>query len=144
MDHRFDLYLNGHEHDLEYAYYPYNSFGNEGALKDQSLMEFNGFSCDDNVEYIFKDEPYTEMYESEEIQNDSSLRKKVFYKGDAIHQVTSGTTGFDLYPICIERPSMGRWKYASNQYHGFTQVHADKDKISLKIKGVDEETKEIK
>ena len=38
---------------------------------------------------------------------------------------------------------MGRWKYASNQYHGFTQVHADKDKLSLKIKGVDEETKEI-
>ena len=24
LDHKFDLYLNGHEHDLEYAYYPYD------------------------------------------------------------------------------------------------------------------------
>ncbi|MFM7850628.1 MAG: hypothetical protein ACKO96_01615 [Flammeovirgaceae bacterium] len=23
LDHKFDLYLNGHEHDLEYANYPY-------------------------------------------------------------------------------------------------------------------------
>ena len=52
---------------------------------DQSLMEFNGISCDNNVEYVFKDEPYSEMYDSEEIENDSTLRKKVFYKGDAIH-----------------------------------------------------------
>jgi hypothetical protein len=26
LDHKFDLYLNGHEHDLEYANYPYNQF----------------------------------------------------------------------------------------------------------------------
>jgi len=26
LDHRFDLYLNGHEHDLEYAYYPYDQY----------------------------------------------------------------------------------------------------------------------
>ena len=24
MEHKFDLYLNGHENDLEHAYYPYN------------------------------------------------------------------------------------------------------------------------
>jgi hypothetical protein len=39
---------------------------------------------------------------------------------------------------------MGRWKYSQNIYHGFTQMHVDKDKISLKIKGVDATTKEIK
>ena len=141
MDHRIDLYLNGHEHDLEYAYYPYDSYD---LRENLSSVEFNGFTCEDNVEYIFKDEPHSEMYSSEEIAEDASTRKKVFYKGEAIHQITTGTTGFDLYPICIDRPSMGRWKYASNQYHGFTQVHADVDHISLKIKGVDEKTKEIK
>jgi len=24
MKHNFDVYLNGHEHTLDYAYYPYN------------------------------------------------------------------------------------------------------------------------
>ena len=24
LENKFDLYLNGHEHDLEHAYYPYN------------------------------------------------------------------------------------------------------------------------
>ena len=140
MDHRFDLYLNGHEHDLEYALYPYDQYPETIVENFGTLDEFK---CEHDVEHIFNPETLS-SYSDSEVSTDPSLRKAVFNKGDAIHQITTGTTGFDLYPICLNRPSMGRWRYTQNKLHGFTQVHADVDQISLKIKGVDEDTKEIK
>jgi hypothetical protein len=35
-----------------------------------------------------------------------------FNKGYALHQFTTGTTGYDLYLICPALPSMGRYRYA--------------------------------
>lgn len=58
--------------------------------------------------------------------------------------MTTGTTGFDLYPLCLKRPSIGRYRYASNTHHGFTMMHVDEERITLKIKGVDDTTKEVK
>ena len=61
MDHKFDLYLNGHEHDLEYAYYPYEQFPEVSKINDLKMQsdfydsELDGFNCEDNVEHIFND-----------------------------------------------------------------------------------------
>ena len=97
MDHRFDLYLNGHEHDLEYAFYPYSQAPSDYWFKFQQLKdEPEDFQCLNNVEELFG----------------GSSRSIKFKQGDALHQVTTGTTGFDLYPLCLARPSMGRWMYA--------------------------------
>ena len=38
---------------------------------------------------------------------------------------------------------MGRFKYASNQHHAFTQVHVDDEIFSIRIRGVDSTTNEI-
>jgi len=68
--------------------------------------EVQEFQCQHNVEEFFS--------------ATAAPRISTWAQGDAIHQVTTGTTGFDLYPLCLRRPSIGRWRYASNINHGFT------------------------
>lgn len=38
---------------------------------------------------------------------------------------------------------MGRYQYASNRYHGFSQVHVDPNELTVRILGVDENTNEL-
>jgi hypothetical protein len=82
MDHRFDLYLNGHEHDLEYALYPYDQYPETIIENQESRGEFK---CENDVEHIFKSGSIFDHYDESEISEDPSLRKAVFNKGDAIH-----------------------------------------------------------
>ena len=57
--------------------------------------------------------------------------------------MTTGTTGYDLYKLCPSLPSMGRFKYAQNQYHAFTQIHADEEELVVRMRGVDPVSNEI-
>lgn len=62
MDHRFDLYLNGHEHDLEYATYPYDQYP---ETITENFGAYDGFKCENDVEHIFKPESLDSYQESE-------------------------------------------------------------------------------
>mmetsp|Transcript_1906 Transcript_1906/g.2691 ORF Transcript_1906/g.2691 Transcript_1906/m.2691 type:complete len:172 (-) Transcript_1906:21-536(-) len=152
MDHKVDLYLNGHEHDLEYAYYPYSQsprmelekFAISSTAADRvGFMDMKAgveeFECEQGLDYVFPLEP-----QGQATYIEAGDRYMKFNKGDAIHQFTTATTGFDLYSICLGRPSMGRWGYAANKYHGFAQLHVDVDIATIVFKGVDEITKEVK
>ena len=61
-----------------------------------------------------------------------------------MHQIVTGTSGYDEYDLCLSRPSMGRFSYAQNILHGWSQVHADKDSLRVVSRGVDPVTKEVK
>ena len=64
-------------------------------------------------------------------------------KGEALHQITTGTSGFDEYLLCLGRPSMGEFTYAQNILHGWSAVHADENELRIVSKGVDPLTREI-
>ena len=38
---------------------------------------------------------------------------------------------------------MGRYRYAQNKYHGFSQVHVDEHEFTVRFLGVDEKTNEL-
>ena len=38
---------------------------------------------------------------------------------------------------------MGRYRYAQNTYHGFSQVHVDEQEFTIKMLGVNETTNEL-
>ena len=64
-------------------------------------------------------------------------------KGEALHQVTTGTSGYDEYLLCLARPSMGTFTYAENNKHGWSSVHVDEHELRIVSKGVDPETNEV-
>jgi len=37
---------------------------------------------------------------------------------------------------------MGRFSFAQNEYHGWSQIHADEDELLIKIVGMNENTHE--
>ena len=43
---------------------------------------------------------------------DDQVRSLRMKKGEALHQITTGTSGFDEYLLCLGRPTMGRFTYA--------------------------------
>jgi hypothetical protein len=64
-------------------------------------------------------------------------------KGEALHQVTTGTSGFDEYLLCLTRPSMGTFTYAQNILHGWSSVHVDEKELRIVSKGVNADTREV-
>ncbi len=90
IDNKVDFYINGHEHTLEYAYYPYNQVPSHHTLQE--------YKCAKDYELFF----------------DTTTRYSEFMKGEALHQFTVGSTGFDIYDVCPTRPSMGNYRYLNN------------------------------
>mgnify|MGYP006117839707 CR=1 FL=1 len=84
MDHKFDLYLNGHEHTLEYAYHPF-------VLPDKkiSMTQQKTSQHDHHPLYIKNPEVTDESSECyagiEYIWDEDNDRYSSFYKGEAIH-----------------------------------------------------------
>jgi len=52
-------------------------------------------------------------------------------------------SGYDSYPLCLSRPSMGKFTYAQNVYKAWSQVHVDEQRIKVTSRGVNAETREI-
>lgn len=112
QDHKFDIYLNGHEHVISYAHYPFSQVPNgsyssiyrdylDSQLENDIFSEhevLKEYNCESGQESFFGYDP-----------KETTLRMK---KGVALHQVTTGTSGFDEYLLCLARPSMGRFTYA--------------------------------
>ena len=72
---------------------------------------------------------------------EQKTNRSVFQQGTAIHQITTGTSGKDLYPLCPDQKSEGNWVYSQNKYYGFSQVHADAQHLKIVLKGVEWQTK---
>jgi len=87
-------------------------------------MTSNGYDCEPDQEEFFGEEQ----------------RQFVYKKGEALHQITTGTSGFDKYLLCLSRPSMGNFHYAENKYHGFSSVHITPEKFELTAHGLDYDT----
>ena len=75
-------------------------------------------------------------------ENDEKRTLKM-KKGEALHQITTGTSGYDKYLLCLARPSMGTFTYAQNNMHGWTSVHVDEHEFRAVTKAVDPETDEV-
>ena len=101
LDHGVDFYLNGHEHTLEYAYYPYDQIGwnKKYSYAHAQAYKLEGYTCSPDQELFFG----------------TPSRYAESTKGEALHQFTIGSSGFDLYDVCPTRPSMGRYKYVNNK-----------------------------
>ncbi|CDW81744.1 acid phosphatase [Stylonychia lemnae] len=129
LDHKFDFYFNGHEHTLEYANYPYSQVTSvkQNAELHTPKGRLMDYACLAGQEMLYGDED----------------RNQIFTQGEALHQFTTGSTGFDLYLVCPALPSMGRYKYTQNIYHGFSQVHVDENEFTVKFLGVDEFTNDL-
>jgi hypothetical protein len=69
-----------------------------------------------------------------------NTRYSEFPKGQALHQVTSGSTGDNFTEVCSTRPSMGRYRFINNKQHGFSHVHVDENQFTVKIMGIDHAT----
>ena len=128
LDYNVDFYLNGHEHGLYYAYYPYNqvhsfvrSLRNDGHHSIVQNHLLNAYNCVDGEELFFG-------YDS---------RYSEFTKGEALHQFTTGATGYDFTQACLNRPTMGRYRYLNNKQHGFTHVQLSEREFTVRMMGVD-------
>ena len=152
IQHKFDMYLNGHEHALEHAIYPMSDESFLDANMEPPSQLFN-FKLDmvqrnfkkfsmDIYKYFTKNNDETCQNDVEKIWTDSRFLE--IDKGKVIHQVTTGSTGYDLYDLCLDQETMGEYKYVQNKLHGFTKLHVDAEKAILTLKGVDENTKEIR
>ena len=64
-------------------------------------------------------------------------------KGEALHQITTGMSGYDKYQLCLSRPSMGTFTYAQNILAGWSSVHVDENELRIVSKGVHPDTKEV-
>jgi len=64
-------------------------------MNDHALKEY---SCEAGQESFFGGD-----------ERETTLRMK---KGEALHQITTGTSGFDEYLLCLNRPTMGTFTYA--------------------------------
>jgi len=95
-------------------------------MTDHVLKKYN---CESGQEMFFGGDP-----------SNRTLRMK---KGEALHQVTTGTSGFDEYLLCLARPSMGTFTYAQNIKHGWSSVHADEHELRIVSKGVDPDTGDV-
>jgi hypothetical protein len=69
-----------------------------------------------------------------------NTRYSEFRKGDALHQVTTGGTGDDFTDVCVNRPSMGRYRYINNKQHAFSHVTVTEREFTVRIMGVDYQT----
>jgi hypothetical protein len=63
-----------------------------------------------------------------------------FEKGEALHQFTVGSSGFDLYEVCPTKPSMGSYRYLNNKHHGFAHLSVTETDFTVKIIGIEQET----
>lgn len=79
-----------------------------------------GFQCEQDQELFFN----------------NFIRYSEFNKGEGLHQVTTGNTGFDFTNICATRPSMGHYRYATNMVHGFSHVYVDEHVYTVKMMGI--------
>jgi len=102
-DYKIDFSLNGHEHNMVYANYPYSQdkFDEEQELLTQTT---HAIECQFDMEMHF---------------NDMSTYQE-YTQGEYLHQITSGASGKELLEICANMPSAGRFKYAQNKYPGWT------------------------
>jgi len=122
----FDLYFNGHEHVISYAHYNYTQVPKNYAHVPPQWMhyELSGYECYQDLESFFGSASET-------------TRRIEFKKGEALHQVNTGMSGFDSYSLCLDRPTMGTFTYAQNVYKAFTQVHVQEDLVTIKSRGVE-------
>jgi hypothetical protein len=133
-EHNFDVYFNGHEHQMNYAFAPDKLF--EETKKETETISFyeklanlviNHMkkSCFSNYEYFGKfpevrDEPRTVIFE----------------KGDKLHQLTIGASGRGLYNICPKHLSQGTFEYSQNKHYGYSLVSITPDKFRMEIRGI--------
>ncbi len=54
--------------------------------------------------------------------------------------MTTGGTGDDFTDVCVNRPSMGRYRYINNKQHAFSHVTVTEREFTVRIMGVDYQT----
>ena len=143
QEHKFDLYLNGHEHVISYAHYPYSQVP-DGDYAHQAKVDYFSAQIDED----FLSDGLLKEYRCQAGQEsffgfDPQLRSIRQPKGQSLHQITTGTSGFDEYDLCLDRPTMGTFTYAQNIKHGWSSVHVDENELRVVSKGVDPETGDV-
>lgn len=133
-EHEYDVYFNGHEHQMNYAHAPDKIF-EETKIETEAIAWYEKLanlvinhqkkSCFANFEYFGKfpevrDEPRTVIFE----------------KGDKLHQLTIGASGRGLYNICPKHMSQGNFEYSQNKHFGYSLVHVTADKFRMEIRGI--------
>ena len=85
MDNGFDFFINGHEHTMLYAnYLTKDKAAVHQRIHDSVKTRKQSKNCEMDDEWFYG----------------TTAREHVYTKGDAIHQVTTGTTGWKLYGVC--------------------------------------------
>ena len=102
MEHKYDVFFNGHEHMTSYAQAPKKTKNGQDGQKTwwDQMNNKVGATCDTNLE-IF---PNSQEYNPPKFVS--------FEQGEAFHQVTIGNSGREFGDICTDFQSSGNFYYA--------------------------------
>lgn len=109
QEHKFDLYLCGHEHLLAYAEVPI----------DTEIHVVEEFSKNQMRELQYS-HPRMCDYEVMTTFGSHTKTNRVVMQGEAIHQITTGITGKSPYTICRDRIQPAVFRYAENTHWAWT------------------------
>jgi len=133
QQHKFDLYLCGHEHLMAYAEVPKNIdiISIEEISKKQlhELQYTHPKMCDYGVITTY---------------GSNSGTSRVVMQGESLHQVTTGFTGKSAYSICRDRLQPAVYKYAENTHWAWTQVLVTNSTMQLLSRGVQHDSSDVK
>lgn len=127
----YDIYFNGHEHQMHYAYTSPEEIDhileNYKVQPDGQFRKMPKDTCWDDVEIFPEHGP-------EEQSREVSLDQ-----GERIHQLTIGASGKPTYPICQSNldNSHGHFVYGQNKYNGFALVTVTPGQLEIQLKGVE-------
>ena len=112
----YDVYFNGHEHQMNYAQVPMEPNQWKPSHKDKD--------CKGDTEVFPQNGPEKES------------RAMTFKKGEIFHEMTLGASGKDRYPICTDHETSGKFFYTQNKYQGFGLVTVTPENFTVKMMGV--------
>ena len=122
----YDLYINGLEHQLNYATFPLDDIGTgrTGKKFDDDIDKNN--TCFKRSEFFPEEGP------------EQKTRTFMSSQGEFVNQVTVGASGKTTFPICAwnMQKSHGKFIYGESYLNGFALVHATKHAIDVKLYGV--------
>ena len=138
--HKYDLFINGHEHQMNYAFVKappsgkISTLGQQSQRLDVSLNGTTNGSQNTQEEQCLQS---TEVFPQK--GPEERTRQITVPKGDRLNQVTLGAAGRETYPICPSNlvESQGQFIYGQNKYNGFGLVHVTAEAIEVMYKGVE-------
>ena len=124
----YDFYFGGLEPMLSYSNYPLDQLGNGRTNHAKNAPNY----IDDEDRCYKRSEFFPRN------GREATNRTVMASQGEFLNQIVSGAGGTYTFPICEWNMwrSHGNFIYGESKYNGFVLVHAMKEMVEVKYKGV--------